>query len=307
MVSVTLLADSVNPNGDRLTTFEVEVPKYLLGQLAKHRQLSMNFESSRAKPFWKVLKQVCEEPYIPQQFGKPTSGMQPNGYYEHGSADHAEAEYGWGFARSMAVKSAIYAGYHWYENSDEVRDLIRYVLDSEHSYEMFAGDAIALDWDWLAKNPPLVAKETLNRILEPYMMVSGIVSATEWTNFLELRTDSAAQSDIQYLANDIRDLLDSHVPTLVDWGENHIPLGNNIVDAVERIARVSYGNHHRDSKRATGELFTQLSDSNHWSPFEHVAQAGKATQGNFNGWIQLRHTLTTNRRELCLNSETQLQ
>lgn len=247
MVSVTLLADSVNSVGDRLTTFEVEVPKYLLGQLAKHRQLSMNFESSRAKPIEKVIDQVMFDPYIPIRFGCAGKGMSPAHYLE--GSDDIKAITRWLTARNRAVESA--------------RDL-----------------ALRAD------GTPFVAKEIVNRLLEPFMKVKGIVSATEWDNFLKLRTADDAQDDINQLAKEIEKLLSTHEPVRQ---VRHLPLGDSVKEAVERIARVSYGNHRAKSTRPVGELYDQLRDSGHWSPFEHVAYAAAGTtSGNFVGWVQLR-------------------
>lgn len=291
-MTTSILADSINGVGSRLTTFEVELPKYVLGQLAKHRQLSMNFESSRAKPFWRVLAQVCEDPYIPKRFGKPTSGMQPAGYYE--GDDHDEAEYGWLHSRGQAVRSALYAAYHFSDDLDQ-RDWAHNALTATDSlYDVFHSEKIELDWEWHAKNPPQVAKELLNRILEPYMKVKGVVSATEWDNFIQLRANPEAQDDINYLAQDIKRLLAENKPSFVGAGACHLPdLGSNPTEVVENIARVSYGNLRTPSKRGVGELYGELAESDHWSPFEHVAFAQTDTRGsNFHpSWTQLRSVL----------------
>jgi hypothetical protein len=45
-----VLADSANSSGNRLTTFEIQLPKVLLAEFNTHRMLSKNFQSSRAMP-----------------------------------------------------------------------------------------------------------------------------------------------------------------------------------------------------------------------------------------------------------------
>lgn len=284
MTTAKILADSINGTGSRLTTFEVEVPKYVLGQLAKHRQLSMNFESSRAKPFWRVLEQVVHDPYIPTRFGKYSSGMQPVGYFNQNEVIGIIEE--WVTSAHSAAHQAIDVGY---------RDDDQGVYSEAHRRLRLAvwnGKTL----DWFKDNPPEVAKELLNRILEPYMKVKGVVSATEWDNFIQLRANPEAQDDINYLAQDINRLLAENNPTFVSAGACHLPdLGKNPTEVVENIARVSYGNHRSTTKREPGALYEQLAESGHWSPFEHVALVQGNGKSNFHSsWTQLRQILGGN-------------
>lgn len=75
MASVKLVLDSVNPFGNRLSTFEVELPKFLLAQLNTHRQLSRNAASSRAIPLAR-FRDLCD--YTPKVWWKNGSGMSPS-------------------------------------------------------------------------------------------------------------------------------------------------------------------------------------------------------------------------------------
>lgn len=281
-MTTTILADSINGAGSRLTTFEVELPKYVLGQLAKHRQLSMNFESSRAKPFWRVLEQVVHDPYIPERFGKYSSGMQPAGYFNQNEAMGIVED--WASSAHSAAHQAIEVGYRDDEDGvySEAHRRLRLAV--------WGGKTL----DWFKDNPPMMAKELLNRILEPYMKVKGVVSATEWDNFIQLRANPEAQDDINYLAQDIKSLLADNEPTFVHAGQCHLPdFGEDPTEVVENIARVSYGNHRSTSKREPGDLYHQLANSGHWSPFEHVAFAQEDSKGsNFDSsWTQLRSIL----------------
>ena len=127
------------------------------------------------------------------------------------------------------------------------------------------------------------------------MMVTGVVSGTEWDNFLTLRMDSGAQSDINQLATQINDLLFNEEPNTLDWYDWHIPIIDGRLQTttrtVEQIARASYGNLRVDSKRPEGVLYEELADSGHWSPFEHVATTSPNGDGQSNfhcSWVQLR-------------------
>ena len=284
MTTAKILADSINGTGSRLTTFEIEVPKYMVAQLNTHRAISRNYESSRAKPFWRVLEQVINDPYVPKRFGKQGPGMQPAGYFD---SEHDQLDAEWCLAAQTAADSAVTLGYGGrytdpaFEASAALSDII---------------SGIDSDFSWFKANPPLVAKETLNRLLEPFMKVKGVISATEWDNFIHLRANSDAQDDINELAQQIERLLADSDPTFVAAGEWHLPnLGTDKVEVVENIARVSYGNHRSPSSRPEGTLYRELQEGGHWSPFEHVAMVLGNGESNFHSsWTQLRQLLGGN-------------
>jgi thymidylate synthase ThyX len=162
-----------------------------------------------------------------------------------------------------------------------------------------------------------VHKQITNRLLEPFMWQTIIVSATEWENFFNLRTHPDAQPEIQTIARMMKKSYEENVPTLKKAGEWHMPLlqaDEFVSDENEaigfpctvfttayakkvsagRCARVSYLTH--DGKRdpaADVVLAERLIESGHMSPMEHVAQslACPVRRGNFVGWLQFRKTI----------------
>ena len=64
-IKATVVADSINKYGDRITTMEVVFPRFILAELATHRVFSMNSASSRAIPYRKMRKMVLNDPFIP--------------------------------------------------------------------------------------------------------------------------------------------------------------------------------------------------------------------------------------------------
>lgn len=133
-------------------------------------------------------------------------------------------------------------------------------------------------------------KQIANRILEPWMFITVIVTATEWDNWFKLRCHPDAQPEIGWVAKEMQRQYLAATPRLVAWGMWHAPLvsdeeyeeafdkGPPYPDfqkiSAGRCARVSYLTH--DGKRdwaADVELAEKLMKSGHWSPFEHVAQA----------------------------------
>ncbi len=145
-------------------------------------------------------------------------------------------------------------------------------------------------------------KQIANRILEPFVTTTVIVSATQWENFFKLRCHKDAQPEIRFAAELMRAAYRSSNPQIVDVGAWHIPMlrdedtylstADQLKVATGRLARVSYLTHDgvRDVE-ADIELHDRLSASGHWSPFEHcaVASIGSYAAGNFvQGWDQYR-------------------
>ena len=146
-----------------------------------------------------------------------------------------------------------------------------------------------------------VHKQELNRLLEPFLWHTVIVTATEWTNFFELRCAPNAQPEIREAANRMRDAIAESSPHNVDPGQWHTPLLQSDESGLAlevrkqisaaRCARVSYLTHEgtREIERDL-ELYERLQSDRHLSPFEHVATPSddRGFHANFRGWIQMR-------------------
>lgn len=149
-----------------------------------------------------------------------------------------------------------------------------------------------------------VHKSICNRITEPWMWITVVMTATEWKNFFRLRCHPDAEIHFQELACKIRDALAISAPQRKCVGEWHLPYtvpsdfeyDIEIVKmaSVARCARVSYLTHDGVPSVAKDvALFNKLvngSGFGHWSPMEHVARALKSPMrsGPFVGWHQFR-------------------
>jgi len=152
-----------------------------------------------------------------------------------------------------------------------------------------------------------VHKQIANRILEPYMWHTVIVTSTDWENFFAQRCSPLAQPEIRAVANAMHDAYKRSVPYLLVTGEYHLPYigtsDNYLSDekkirvSIARCARVSYLNHNNEFSIEKDLLLYQrllTADPPHWSPFEHVATPmapGLNDAGNFDGFAQLRHNV----------------
>lgn len=157
-------------------------------------------------------------------------------------------------------------------------------------------------------------KQIVNRVLEPYMNINVVCTATEWANFYALRRHEDAQPEMKALADAMWAAQQASEPALLQPGEWHLPYvlpeeiedGGTIADptgalrliSTARCARVSYLTHdgRKPDVSADLDLAHRLIGSQplHASPAEHQAMpAVRASHrnGNLQGWDQFRKTL----------------
>lgn len=71
-IKVKIIADSLSQDNIRLTTFELEYPRFIHAEIMTHRLFSRNAQSSRAVPVNKSLEQAIISPVV---WGKNQAGM----------------------------------------------------------------------------------------------------------------------------------------------------------------------------------------------------------------------------------------
>lgn len=301
--SAKIIADSISPKGHRLTTFEVEVHRFVLAEFNTHRVFSRNSASSRAIPVTKQLARVTEDPAFPIKWPAEQAGMQ-------GGAELT----GWDLEQAQAV-------FRYFQ--DETTANIRHYLQA-------VSDQYGISWD--DPDPERIKelkshtlhKSLLNRLIEPIMWHKIIVTAAEYENYFRQRVSPLAQPEIEVAAAAMQALMESE-PVELEFGEWHTPYisaeerEENDVEVTKRVsvarcARVSYLTH--DGVRDIDvdlDLYEKLVSANppHWSPTEHVATpdpdnvfniyeyvheiedsvpVGQVpVLGNFVGWRQMRH------------------
>lgn len=150
-----------------------------------------------------------------------------------------------------------------------------------------ARDASLLEAQGLLNND--VDKSRVNRLLEPFMWHTAIVTATDWDNFFALRDSEFAQPEFQIIAHMLREKMNEHEPIELYEDEWHLPLVNyddEFYEAKEtkswegwawvsagRCARSSYDKiHDAESVDASYARAEKLKDAGHMSPFEHQAR-----------------------------------
>ena len=74
-IKATIIRDSICPTKVRMTTFELEYPRFIHQEILTHRMLSKNCASSRAIPVKTMMDTVTEHPSMPVWWGKNQPGM----------------------------------------------------------------------------------------------------------------------------------------------------------------------------------------------------------------------------------------
>lgn len=149
-------------------------------------------------------------------------------------------------------------------------------------------------------------KQSANRILEPFMSVTGTITMTDWDNIFQLRYSKFAQPEFIALIKKIHDAIVASTPVDLNPGDVHLPYiteeekasrtkGTNVISSVARCCRSSYGRNGQVFPfEKDAELFERLVTDCHYSPFEHIVvcprskSAKNAHTRNFTFWHQLR-------------------
>ena len=190
LTSATIIKDSINKRGERITTIKMVFPRYLLAELNTHRMFSRNSASSRAIPFKKMVKSVEDTPFIPMAFQEDHKGMQGTSYLT--GIEFENAVDNWLLARDSAIINAK-------------------IL---HSLG--------------------VTKQLCNRILEPFIYHTVLITATEWDNFFELR---CPKYEMELTLDDSEIAIGKSWKDLMDWrGTGGIWAGDfDTNDIVEKL------------------------------------------------------------------------
>lgn len=167
MINAKIVADSKNTLGNRLTTMVVTFPRYILAELNTHRLFSRNSASSRAIPFKKMVQSVRDNPFVPIAWQKDHSGMQGNDYFTGTcSEDLIQHDRAFGYGSAKDVKTAEFFTNSWLATRDYN------ILEATHMHELG------------------VTKQLVNRLLEPFMWHTVLITSSEWDNFFNLRCPS---------------------------------------------------------------------------------------------------------------------
>jgi len=286
------LKDSIAPNGKRLTSFEIQLPKVLLAENNTHRATSKNFMSSRAIPNGKF---VDIESFEPQFYGKNISGMQSSNILVD---DVDEVRKVW----NQIIDSCK-------EGSKKLAELglhKQWTNRPNDWHVMAKGVITATDWDnllWLRNDDSAQPEyRELAKQFQAYFDhgVPASLNVGEY-HLPYINTDRTRSGTLIYL----------------DSNGEYLSLDDAKKISASCCGQVSYRKLD-DSKEKAIEIYEKLFSGPklHLSPCEHqgtpigecepfnvknwqngvthVRKDGTLCSGNFAGWIQYRQTLPNN-------------
>lgn len=172
-INAVVVADSINSWGNRITSLLVTMPRLVLAEFNTHRMFSRNTSSSRAIPFNKMVESVEKDPFIPIAWQKDHKGMQGNEYFNN-PTEKFEVE------------------------DQELYELLLSEFEEVGIVGKTDNAQISIEQQWLyARDNAIISakilskigitKQLCNRLLEPFMWTTVLVTATEWENFFALR------------------------------------------------------------------------------------------------------------------------
>lgn len=279
MFEVKIIEDSIAPCDKRLTTITATYPRFIHAEIMTHRDRARNAASSRAIPWPKMKAAITENPVVPIVWGVEQSGMQTGG--------------------AIPEELAAYANELWLEARDKMVEYAEAISNIGRTYNQYHVLNQKTEYDSIK-----IHKSLPNRLTEPWMWITVVMTATEWANFFRLRCHPDAEIHFQCIANMIRHAMGESVPIARDY---HLPFvtsaerkdGSYDVETLCRVstarcARVSYLTHEGtvniDKDLGLFDKLVQGSGFGHFSPHEHPAKACNTLErsGPFIGWKQYR-------------------
>lgn len=312
-ITAKVICDSISETGKRITTFELEYPRYIHCELLTHRMLSKNCSSSRAIPIEKMLGYIENNMAVPVYLGRNKSGMQSVEEIE----DKEPALRFWKNS-FVGVKSTV--------NLLTKLGLHKQIANRlTEPYQMMKVVVTATEWD-----------NFFNLRIDKDAQPELVMLADKMFNAMQdstPKTLKAGQWHLPYvdsIESDEKPVVSSRDSDqyyfLTDNDGNNlgeIYLEDAIKISVASCAAVSYRTENMTLAKAD-KIFDMLinAENLHSSPFEHVAMPmrfpemkeiamkmfvsgwdegvthmrrdGKMCSGNFTGWIQYRHLLNNN-------------
>lgn len=246
-----IIADSMSPDGVRLTTYYTVWPHAVHKDFMTHRALGRNFESFRAQPTEKVIAAIRESPFMPDVFAKRIAGM------------------GQGVDMDQDMQATIRR--MWGEQIERACELGDLLVENELAKQQ--ANFLLQDFAWITG------------------VVTATEWDNFFALRTELKDDGTpvARPEVYKTAKLMKDLYESSEPRQLEPGEWHLPfvsdedmeryhIGNWPLVSAGRCARISYGFYLNPEKTQTLwdeqpekgiERARKLQTAGHMSPFEH--------------------------------------
>lgn len=291
LTSAEVIADSVSPDGVRLTTLRLCFPRFILAEVNTHRMLSRNSASSRAIPTEDLIDRVRTAPFVPTVFNHRVKGM--------GVGDELDQR------RTKQARSAwISAAMHAADHAEMLMDIGLDKSRANRLLEPFLwNEAIvtATEWNNMLALRDHASAQPEFRTLAKLMKKAFVDSIPQPLDYGHWHLPLVTEDELSNLCG---------LRRVAASGTGPLDTDDDLVWEVDRLkrisasrcARVSYGRTDDESVSKTLERAKMLMGNGHLSPLEHVArpvdEGGRAGNpdwvtitgfvGNLRGWVSFR-------------------
>ena len=292
-IKATIIQDSINSNGTRITTFELEYPRIIHSELMTHRMFSRNAASSRAIPISKVIELVRDDFASPVHWGKNQPGMQAKEELE----GHLKLQ-----AQQIWCTAARAAANY----SEQLSDLGAHKQVANRVTEPYQWMKTVVtatnyeNWFWLRNHPD--ADPTIE-----------VLASAMWTAFSESVPMPLKPGEwhVPYVER-VTGRFDDKVHYFIPGTMQELSIEDALMVSASCAAQTSFRNSD-DSLEKARAIFKRLIESEpvHASPVEHAAlcfdpsyywptgvthrdRDGVYYSGNFKDWIQYRQLIPNN-------------
>lgn len=210
MFKAKVVADSVGPNKVRISSVEMTYPRFIHAEIMTHRDRARNAASSRAIP-WKRFR--------------PYNSKIDESLVSYNQLCDANS-------LGIITEKCMY----WQIMVDPVIPIVwggeqkgmqagQPLNDSDSKLAeaswLRARDAAVKEAEYLSTLG--VHKSLCNRLTEPFMWITVLMTATEWQNFFRLRCHPDAEIHFQKIAGMVRDCINASEPVPLQAGQWHTP------------------------------------------------------------------------------------
>lgn len=293
LITARVIADSISYEGDRMTTMEIEYPRFILAELNTHRMLSKNSASSRAIPVKTMHQHIRENTAQPVFWGANQAGMQAK--EELKGADKSYAQYLWASARDQAILAST----HLLDLNLHKQITNRITEPWMIMKTVISGTEWANFW-WLRDHEdaqPEIA-QLAKTMREAYAAsVPEVLSPGEWhvpyvTTYRDNHTQTRHYLDAndQYITAEQANIISASCCAQVSYRksddsyEKALKIYKQLIESVP--AHASPVEHQATPMRIKS---TSAYEPETWEPgITHVSANGDLWSGNLRGWIQHR-------------------
>lgn len=310
-ISAKIIADSIS-QGKRITTFELNYPRFIHSELMTHRVFSRNAMSSRAVPIEKMVEQVMNSPAKPIHWGKNQSGMQA----KEELSDITHVDFYW---EELAKEVGGYAAY--FSKQGLHKQVVNRILEPFQTMKTVLTSTEFENFYWLRNHED--AQPEIKKLAEemlkaqekskpipllpgewhlPYYgengALFGLFSDDELENAKAISASCCAQVSYRKLDDSLEKALNVYKRLVESEPVHASPFEHQATPMFETKGPLVYKAPKGGAEVGTFSFNKRINDPTYAASWQdgvtHVDKEGRLWSANFCGWIQHRQLIPNN-------------